>query len=397
MNVYVGLSVISLLIILSFFFNLIQNRYNISSVILLLFTGILLHLSVRHLNHNLEVNPVTLKVLGILGMLVIVLEAVMDMKIDRSNYKVCLQAFNLSLLVLIFNLLFIITFFLLFYKMAMLQAVLYALPFSIVSSAIMIPSLSNMTGDVVSLLILESIFSDILGILVFNFASALSISPNFSYSEAILELFIMLLISVITTYFMGVILSKKKTKNLHVVILATLIVIYSISKLFHLSALVLILLFGLLLKNLPAIMSTKIGDKMLNKRLSQHRIESNLEDLKDFVEEVGFIVRSVFFVFLGYAIKIDVLLNIRVLFAGLVIVLIIYLVRFLLLKIFVTVKDRVFATAIAPRGLVTVLLLFQLSGNVVSTIFDEGVVFFVIVVTCIVMTYNLIANQKKYG
>jgi potassium/hydrogen antiporter len=83
-----------------------------------------------------------------------------------------------------------------------------------------------------------------------------------------------------------------------------------------------------------------------------------------------------------------------VLFFSLVIVVFIYLVRLLLLWLFD--RKNIFPLVyIAPRGLITILLFFQIYSShpeYVSDSFERGILLQVVFISSIVMTISLIQN-----
>ena len=175
----------------------------------------------------------------------------------------------------------------------------------------------------------------------------------------------MMVLSLLTTIVLGIALSRDKVKNLHILILAVLILIYSVAKWFHLSALLLILIFGVFLRNLPMILNTRLGTKCFAKHLNHLTIHKNLHSMQDLIEDLGFIVRSIFFVLLGYSIKLSGLMSLKSNFAwsydsfG-------YLCSSLGSSASYFKSDVLLATTMAPRGLITVLLFFQIPDELQS-------------------------------
>ena len=79
---------------------------------------------------------------------------------------------------------------------------------------------------------------------------------------------------------------------------------------------------------------------------------------------------------------------------SLLIVLSIYVVRFILLRIFYgnNILPQVF---IAPRGLITILLFYNIPVEAHIEGFEPGVLLFVIIATSLIMTGALIADKKR--
>ena len=119
--------------------------------------------------------------------------------------------------------------------------------------------------------------------------------------------------------------------------------------------------------------------------------------------ESAFVIRTFFFVMFGVTISLSKIMNLEVVFYGLSISLILYVARLVWLLLF-RVKEPLSLLYIAPRGLITVLLFFQLqtkSGKPYEQIqqvaegkFDPAIILVVILVTCLVMTFSLISQGK---
>ncbi len=389
MNTYLFLIVFCLILIGSFFFNYIQKRLHISAVILLLLSGVVLQLALP----TFSIPDAYLKIFGTLGLLIIVLEAVVDLEVHGHNYKMFLMALGVSIVIVVLTSALIAWGFMLAYNLSLHAAVIYAIPLSIVSSAIVIPSLSNLEGVAKEFLILESIFSDIIGVLLFNFLISSNEINLVNISKFSINFTFMLVLSLVITIVLGIALSRDKVKNLHILILAVLILSYSIAKWFHLSALLLILIFGVFLRNLPTILNTRFGMKCLGNYLNHVTIHKNLHSMRDLIEDLGFIVRSIFFVLLGYSIKLSGLMSLKVIMLGFMVVVITYAMRWVVLHRTSLSSDVVLATTMAPRGLITVLLFFQIPDELQSQIFDEGITFFVVIASTLVMSGGLFYHR----
>ena len=97
-----GLVIIgSLIIIISYLFNLAASRYSIPSVLLLIVLGIALKGLVSATGMlSPDLTPI-LEVLGTIGLIMIVLEASLDLELERGKRKVIGRAFFTSLVTLL--------------------------------------------------------------------------------------------------------------------------------------------------------------------------------------------------------------------------------------------------------------------------------------------------------
>jgi NhaP-type Na+/H+ or K+/H+ antiporter len=168
-----------------------------------------------------------------------------------------------------------------------------------------------------------------------------------------------------------------------------LLLLYAIGKMFHLSSLIIILIFGIILNNYKVFF--KGG---LMKLLNEERVEGVLDDMKVITAETAFVVRTFFFIIFGWSVFLGSLLNFKVIGIGLLILGIIYFVRVVVLFIF-NGKDIIPQLFLAPRGLITILLFFAIPEELSAGKEFQGVLLFVILVSCFIMTRSLIYQKKK--
>ena len=72
----------------------------------------------------------------------------------------------------------------------------------------------------------------------------------------------------------------------------------------------------------------------------------------------------------------------------------IYIIRFILLRLFVG-TDILPQLFIAPRGLITVLLFYAIPVEAQIAIFEPGILLFVIIGTSLIMTAAMIYDKKR--
>jgi NhaP-type Na+/H+ or K+/H+ antiporter len=158
---------------------------------------------------------------------------------------------------------------------------------------------------------------------------------------------------------------------------------------FHLSSLIIILIFGVILNNYKLFF--KGG---LIKLLDHDKVNSVLADFKVITGESAFVIRTFFFIIFGWSISLSSMFNLKTVFVGGIILLIIYIVRILSLLIF-SGKDIFPQVFLAPRGLITILLFFAIPKEITDQHDFNGVLLFVIFISCIIMTSGLISSKKK--
>ena len=112
--------------------------------------------------------------------------------------------------------------------------------------------------------------------------------------------------------------------------------------------------------------------------------------------ETAFVVRTFFFVIFGITIVLASLLSLNVAMVSILIIASIYVIRFLMLRVFIG-KDIMPQVFIAPRGLITILLFYAIPAEAEVPGFESGILLFVIIATSLIMTGAMIRDKKKMG
>jgi len=381
-----------LIIIVSFMFTKLAQRTNIPSVLMLIILGFGLKefLEIKGISYDFSN---TLEVLGIIGLIMIVLEAALDLELRREKWTVIRNSFLVAFFSLIVSVplvaLIIQTF---FQHIGWIPSLIYAVPFSIMSSAIVIPSVINLSKYKKEFMIYESTFSDILGIMFFYFLIENVDNGNFGevlFSLSV-NLIITVLVSLVFSYLLILIMEKVRSNTRFFLFLSILVLIYSVSKIFHLSSLMIILVFGLMLRNhrnLP------LG-KRLKKYFKGEEIDRLFGSFKMITEETSFVVRTFFFIIFGITISLETLVRPKVWLLSLSFMIVLFLVRYLL---FLCIeKKNIFPQVfLAPRGLISILLFFGIPDNFKVPEFEEGALLLIILFTCLMMAVSLIIVRNK--
>lgn len=393
MNAYLFLIGFCVIIIISFFNNMLARRTNIPSVLVLILLGV----GVQQLLIYFNLEPdyySSLEVLGIVGLIMIVLEAALDLELKKEKWPIIWKSFTIASFSLVLTSLALSFFIKVFIpNLDFLQAMVYALPLSIMSSAIIIPSVANLDHYKKEFLIYESTFSDILGIMVFYMIiENIDVEGMRQLSFVIgSNIFLTIVISIILSYVLLYIIQKIKGQAKFFLFLAVLILLYSVGKLLHLSSLIIILMFGLLLRNHKVLLFGK-----LEKWLDDERIDAVYDQFKMITIETSFLVRTFFFVVFGMTLPLQSLLSGQVWLISLIFLVVTYVLRFGLFYI-IENKDTMPQTFIAPRGLISILLFFAIPESLKTEGFERGVLFVVIIATSVIMASSLIVYGKNKG
>ncbi|HEU4472912.1 MAG TPA: cation:proton antiporter [Flavisolibacter sp.] len=390
-----GISVELLLIILcsvvvlSYLFSIISQYIKVPSVLLLLFAGI----AFRAIADANDVTiPIPLNIvegLGVVGLIMIVLEAGLDLKLGRDKTKLIRDSFLAALLILILSTASLTAILHYWLREDVKICIVYALPLSIMSSSIVLPSIHHLSPGKKEFLIYEASFSDIIGILLFNYFTAGEILTSRSIGLFGLNILAAVILSLVLSFLLFLVMAKTRMTVKFFFIFSLLILIYSGGKLLHLPSLLIILVFGLMINNWE-----KIPLPGLLTRYPRNQVEPLREFLHSITAESSFLIRTFFFILFGYSIDLSLIASQEVILIGSLMVLALFVVRFLYLRFVfhTTIFPEVF---FIPRGLITIVLFYKIPASLKLTTFNDGILFFIILSTGIILSLGMVFYRKK--
>ena len=375
------------LLLLAYVFDLSSSLTKIPSVILLLLLGWIVNQVVVFL--GIEVPNLTplLPILGTIGLILIVLEGSLDLEINESKIPVIRKAFS-NAIIPMFLLAFFFAF--LFYSYGSVSfkiALVNAIPFCVISSAIAIPSVKNLSSSNQEFIVYESSLSDIVGVLFFNFISLNAVIDSSAFGEFAIQLLLMALISFIAVIGLSFLLSRIKHHITFTPIILIVVLIYALSKVYHLPGLIFILVFGLFLGNLDELKRFSWIEKFRPEKLDRE-----VKKFKEITIEATFLVRALFFILFGFLMKASEIANPQTLPWALVIVFSILFIRWIWLKIsMLPINPLLF---IAPRGLITILLFLAIFPEQSFELVNRSLIIQTIILSVIVMMVGLLAEKR---
>ncbi|MFA9371593.1 MAG: cation:proton antiporter [Labilibaculum antarcticum] len=382
---------VSIIIILSFLFNGLSRKTNIPAVLMLILLGVGLQYILKHFNaETLNFFPI-LEVLGIVGLIMIVLEAALELELKREKLVPILKSFTVALTGLILSTWAVV---LILYNfipgMTMQSAWLYATPLSILSSAIIIPSVSGLSASKKEFHIYESTFSDIMGIMMFYFLTGkLNPAEDSGVTGFAGNILLTIIISLVASYAIILIFQRIKSQVKLFLLIAVLLLLYALGKKMHLSSLIIILIFGLVIANMKLFFKGR-----LSKLIDFDKAHHIYHELHTITAETAFVVRTFFFVIFGLSIAVSSLLSLNVTIISFLILISIYAIRYIILRIF-SGKDIIPQLFIAPRGLITVLLFYSIPAEAQIADFEPGILLCVIIGTSLIMTFAMIYDKYR--
>lgn len=377
------------LVLFSYIFDLFAARARVPSVVLLLALGFGIRAAADRIG-DLPFDPTPLlPTLGTIGLIMIVLDGALELEYSRQKRGLILRALFTAIVGLLLTgaaFTFLLHHFTGFpWRTCMANAI----PFSVISSAVAIPSALGLAKVDREFIIYESSLSDILGVIAFNAVAAVH-EPGVAISigGAALDLVAVIGIGLVSCLLLFFVMARSKHHVRSFLILALLLMIYGIAKSFHLSSLVIVLIFGLFIANVELLPWQWL------KRLADYpNAEEDRKTLQTLTMESTFIVRTFFFVLFGFTIPLNSLIDPDIWSTAFFGMAAIYVIRAGVLGTMFGKVDRA-VLVLAPRGLITVLLYLSLPERYMIPQIDHRLVVAVVLGMAVVMAIILTSKRK---
>ncbi len=379
-----------LLVLVSYLFDLTSSKTKIPSAILLLLLGWGLNQITSHFSWAIPDMSSVLPILGTIGLILIVLEGSLELDFSRKKLPMIGKAMTMASLT-IAVLIAVGTAVLVWMGHTDIRSnILNIIPLCVISSAIAIPSVSNLSKHYKEFVVYESSLSDVMGILIFNFFAVNQVISFGSVAYFSFQMVLIVLISLVASVALTLLLKRINHHIKYVPIVFIIILIYEMSKEYELPGLLFILIFGLFLGNLRKL---KVYNLFSNFNFEVLRHET--PKFKEQVAEVTFLVRSLFFILFGYSIQTSDLLDVNTLWWSLGICGLIYVMRLVVLRV---LKMSLFPlTTVAPRGLISILLFLSILPEDRLPFFNKSMIVQVMFISIFVMMLGLVFHRPPKG
>lgn len=377
-----------IIVLISYIFDITSKYTKVPGVILLILTGMAANYLLVYLNIEIPNLSGLLPLMGTLGLILIVLEGSLDLTLRKDKKWVITGSVYMALgLFVIFE---VISAFILvrFYDVPLNVALINTIPIGIISSAVAIPSAAGLKSDEREFVVYESSFSDIIGILIFDFLLINSSSIGRGIMDFSLELLLTVIFSVILSSGLAYILHKITHHVKYVIITTVVVLVYALAKLVHMPSLLVVLIFGMILNN-----NHLFKNNYTVKFIDFSSFNSDLKQFKHITGEFTFIVRSFFFIIFGYYTSVLDLLNLDNLLLAILITSTIFILRalFLMFILKIPMNPLLF---FAPRGLITILLFLSIPLDMLMPFMNKGLVTQIIFLTILMMTFGSMFIKK---
>lgn len=376
-------------VLLSYVFDIFGRRVRVPSVVMLVASGMGVRIALDIFELKIEFVDMVLPILGTLGLVLIVLEGALELHITREARGRIFRAGAMAVLGIAVTGGLIATAARYGLQTDWYHAWLLAVPFSVISSAVAIPAAATLLKFDRETVVYESAASDIVGVLLFY---ALLDSHN-GLTGALVNVFMGITVSgaigAMAAVVILILLTRIESHVRFVPMIFGLVMVYSASKLVHLAPLVSVVAVGLMLNNANLLTGIPRLAKLMPESLFVEIIA-----FKQLTAELTFVVRTFFFLLLGYSTAIDSLIEPRAWLACFVILAVIFASRKTLLgAIYRTDTSTLFW--FAPRGLITILLYLNIPDKDRIPNFPTGTLMLTVLMTTLVLTVGLMRAKHE--
>jgi potassium/hydrogen antiporter len=389
MDVSLLIVVLSLSVLVSYVFDLLSSRFRTPSVVLLLGTGLVLRQVLTYAGVQVPLVAPTLAALGTIGLILIVLEGALDLDVEPARYRLIRRTFiSASLTIIVTTALIAATLYLLLDEPPY-KCLINAVPFAVISSAVAIPSVPMLTTDQRDFVVYESSFSDIFGVLTLNF---LLLARTSLFDATVLlgrDLIVTAIVSVGACFGLLYLIGRINHPVKFLPIVSVLLLIYGVAKAYGSSSLLVVLVFGLFLNNTELFVRGSLAAFFKN-----DLFERELMQIKNLTTEGAFVVRTFFFLLLGYAADPRSLADPDALIVSALFVGIVLGVRSVLLR-FTFAGPQNPLRWMAPRGLITVLLYQTIPAELKLASFREGTLLLVVLLSSLVLLAGVVSAGRS--
>ncbi len=328
-----------------------------------------------------------LPTLGTLGLILIVLEGGLDLELHTDRLSVLRRTLLASLLTIAGGTLLMAGMLYLLLNDSFYHCLIAALPFSIVSSTVTIQTVEPLSGGQREYAVYESAFASILGIMAYNFLLLSRDSVVGAIWLFTRDTLVMALISLACCFLLLYLIGRINHRIKFLPIISVLFLVYALAEINHLSSLLLILIFGLFLNNTELFIRGR-----LSLILKNDLFEKELDQLKNLTAEGSFVVRTFFFLILGYAAVPSELMDSDALIVSGLFVIVIIAWRWITLRLTYRGASSPLLW-IAPRGLITILLYLNIPEDLRLEGFRPGIPILVVVLSSIVVMYGVMGRK----
>jgi cell volume regulation protein A len=376
-------------VLLSYVFDIFGQRVRIPSVVMLIISGIGVRIAMDLFGLRIEFVDMVLPIVGTLGLVLIVLDGALELHLTKEARGLIVRASAMAVLGIAVTGGLIACAAHYGLNADWYRSWLLAIPFAVISSSVAIPAAHSLLKEDRDTVVYESALSDIVGVLTFY---AL-LDAHSGVTGALVSMFVGVSVSAVigglAALLILVLLTRIESHVRFVPMIFGLVMVYSASKLVHLAPLVSVMAVGLMLNNAHLLANFPRLAQIMTKSLYIEIVA-----FKQLTVEFTFVVRTFFFLLLGYSTALESLAQPEAWIVTAVIVGVIFLSRKALLSL-IYQRDTRTLFWFAPRGLITILLYLNLPKESRIDIFPNGTLMLIVLATTLILTVGLMRAQRN--
>ena len=380
---------LSSVVLLSYVFDILGQRVRIPSVVMLIVSGMGVRVAMDWFGLKIEFVHMVLPIVGTLGLVLIVLEGALELHLTEEARGLIVRAAAMGVLGIAVSGGLIATAIHCGLDADWHRSWLLAIPFAVISSAVAIPAAQSLLKEDRDTVVYESAISDIVGVLLFY--ALLNAGDGFTGAlvGVAVGISVSAVIGAIAALLILVLLTRIESHVRFVPMIFGLVMVYSASKLVHLAPLVSVMAVGLMLNNAHLLVRFPRFAKIMSKSLY-----GEIVAFKQLTVEFTFVVRTFFFLLLGYSTAIESLTLPKAWIVTTVILMVVFLSRKILLKAMYA-RDSSTLFWFAPRGLITILLYLNIPAPMRIEQFPDGALMLTVLATTVILTIGLMRAKRS--
>lgn len=374
---------ISTLLLLAYVFDLTASRTKIPSVVLLLFMGWGLKELSLAISLELPDLSMVLPVMGTIGLILIVLDGSLELELNPSKFSSLKKAAVGALVSTVVFALLVGFLFHQFGGFPFKQSLANAIPLAVISSSIAIPTARHLAAGDREFITYESSLSDIIGVILFNFITLNEVIDTWAFVEFGFNTALMVILSLAASVGLAILLHRINHHVKFIPIMLLMLLVYALTKLYHLPSLLFVIVFGLFLGNIRGLRHFK-----WTRRFPWDELAAQVPRFHEITGEMAFLIRALFFLLFGFSLETRDVLDPETLVWSVGITGIIFLIRGAqLLLSRLPLSPLLF---IAPRGLITILLFLSLLPADMIPLVNKSLLTQIILLTAAVMMVGML-------
>jgi hypothetical protein len=377
-----------LIVLIAYLFDITSKYTKIPGIVLLICLGIAIRMMADSANLKIPNLEPYLPVIGTLGLIMIVMEASLDLKLQKSKINLITRSVAAAIILLVVFIIIFNYILVRFMGVEPVTSLLTAIPLGIIGSTVAISSTGGLTSDQKEFVVFESSISDIIGILLFDFILVNHGSIGIGLITFTLKGLVTVILATVMTAGLAFLLHKTRYHVNYVIIMTCVVMIYILGKIAHLPALFLVLVFGLVLSN-----NKYIEKSIVRRWVNFEKFRNDVSSFQKILGEMTFLIKSFFFIMFGYYTSLAGVFYLSNLVTAGTITLGILLLRWIY---FATVlkMPAIPLVFFAPRGLITILLFLSIPAAFRIPFITEEVVTLVIFMSILVMMMGNMLHRK---